>query len=265
MNTTADLSRNRIDRLFSNRKEPVLSVYLTAGYPGPDDTVPLIQALADSGVDMIEVGMPFSDPLADGKVIQGSSQVALRNGMSVRRLFEQLAGIREHVSIPLVLMGYLNPVLQFGIKDFLSACRETGIDGLILPDLPLREYEAHYRDLFTEYGIHLILLITPQTEPERVKKIASLTGGFLYMVAASSTTGRTGEFSDEQLEYFKRIRDMKPGVPCLIGFGISDKKGFKVASEYADGAIIGSALIRALGQEGDPAALARDFIRPVKG
>jgi len=256
---------NRIDELFARKNEGVLSVYMTAGYPEIEDTVPLLVALQENGADMVEIGMPFSDPLADGKVIQESSQRALKNGMSLKILFSQLKGIREKVSIPLVLMGYLNPVLQFGLEAFLEACSKSGIDGVILPDLPALEYEQHFQSLFSHYGIHLILLVTPQTSDDRVKDLASLSGGFLYMVAASSTTGKTAVFTEEQLSYFSRISDLNLHIPRMIGFGISDRQGFDTASRYAGGAIIGSAYIKALGEGKDPVVSTASFLKGILG
>ncbi len=242
---------NRIDALFERKGGDVLSVYITAGYPNIDDTVRVIQSLQSSGVDMIEIGMPFSDPLADGPVIQQSSQVALQNGMCVKLLFEQLKDIRKTVDIPLLLMGYLNPVLQFGIEPFLKACKEVGIDGLILPDLPLMEYQSEYRKLLEEYDIQLIMLITPQTSDDRVMEIAEASGGFLYVVADSSTTGAKAGIRDSQLDYFRRIKDMELGIPRLIGFGISNAETFQTACSYSDGAIIGSAFIKSLSASPD--------------
>ena len=238
---------NRIDQLFSEKKQGVLSVYLTAGYPALEDTVEIIHTLQDSGVDMVEIGMPFSDPLADGEIIQQSSQVALANGMSIKYLFEQISTMRQQVEIPLVLMGYLNPVLQFGFSAFLKKCVETGIDGLIIPDLPLEVYLEEYRADVEESGLKFIMLITPHTSEDRILRIAEASGGFLYMVADASTTGVKKGISGDQLGYFSRIRKMELEIPRLIGFGISDAETFRIACEYANGAIIGSAFIRALG------------------
>lgn len=237
---------NRIDALFERKRGGILSVYMTAGYPNIDDTVTVIQSLQSSGVDMIEIGMPFSDPLADGPVIQQSSQTALENGMSLKVLFEQLKDIRKTVDIPLILMGYLNPVLQFGIEHFLASCKEIGIDGLILPDLPLLEYKSEYKDLFEGFEIPMVMLITPQTSDERVLEIAEASGGFLYVVADSATTGAKSGIRDSQVGYFKRIKEMDIRIPRLIGFGISDAETFQTACSYANGAIIGSAFINAL-------------------
>jgi tryptophan synthase alpha chain len=238
---------NRIDHLFSEKKQGVLSVYLTAGYPALEDTVEIINTLQNSGVDMVEIGMPFSDPLADGEIIQQSSQVALANGMSIKHLFEQISTIRQQVEIPLVLMGYLNPVLQFGFSAFLEKCVETGIDGLIIPDLPLEVYLEEYRAKVEESGLKFIMLITPYTSEDRIRRIAEVSGGFLYMVADASTTGVKKGITGEQLGYFSRIRKMELDIPRLIGFGISDAETFRIACEYANGAIIGSAFISALG------------------
>jgi tryptophan synthase alpha chain len=241
--------KNRIDQLFKDRESEILSVYLTAGYPGLNDTIKLLEALQEHGVHMIEIGIPFSDPLADGPVIQGSSQIALQNGMNLDLLFKQLHEIRRTVHIPLVLMGYLNPVLQMGMEKFLHRCSEAGIDGVIIPDLPPQEYAGRYRDLFKSEGIYNILLITPHTDDERIKQISSLSEGFIYLVADASTTGARDSLGDHQKAYFQRIKNMNLPVPGLIGFGISNRQTFLTASSYARGAIIGSAFIRALGEK----------------
>lgn len=245
---------NRIDQLFSEQEREILSIYITAGYPELHDTKRLLQILQEAGVHMVEIGFPFSDPLADGPVIQESSQKALQNGMTLQLLFQELKDIRETVQIPLLLMGYLNPVLQMGMEKFLDRCRETGIDGVILPDLPPDEYEQQYMELFERYGIHHILLVTPHTDKERIGRIASLSGGFLYLVAEASTTGARDSLGDHQKAYFERIKTMNLPVPGLIGFGISNRKTFLTACRYARGAIIGSAFIRTLGKE-DPLPL----------
>lgn len=241
---------NRIDTLFKEKQSGILSVYMTAGYPGLEDTVPLLQALQRYGADMVEIGIPFSDPLADGPVIQESSQVSLKNGMSLDLLFDHLSDIRQSIHIPLVLMGYLNPVLQMGMEEFLDRCQRTGIDGVIIPDLPPAEYERKYRDLFRSRGIHFSLLITPHTSRERILRIAALSGGFLYLVADAATTGGRSAIGDHQLAYFQGIREMKLAVPGLIGFGISSRETFDTACGYAQGAIIGSAFIRTIGASG---------------
>jgi len=240
---------NRIDQLFSEKEGEILSIYLTAGYPGLKDTRRLVMALQKYGADMIEIGIPFSDPLADGPVIQQSGQIALRNGMSLDLLFRQLEEIRESVHIPLILMGYLNPVLQMGMERFLSRCRDTGIDGVIIPDLPPEEYETRYLELFNTYGIYHTLLITPHTDDARISRLAALSKGFLYLVADASTTGARTSLSNHQKEYFQRLKKMKLPLPGLIGFGISNRETFLTACKYARGAIIGSAFIRALGEQ----------------
>jgi len=255
---------NRIDRLFEEKSGGILSVYMTAGYPSLQDTTIILGALQKHGADMVEIGIPFSDPLADGPVIQQSSQQALDNGMSLKLLFDQLKDIRDTVHIPLLMMGYLNPVLQMGMERFLERCRETGIDGIIIPDLPPDLYESRYRDLFRSYGIYHILLITPYTDPVRIRQIADLSGGFLYMVADASTTGEKRTIEQHQHSYFERINSMRLPLPSLIGFGISSHETFVTACEYSRGAIIGSAFIRALGGEVDLDRVIKDFIRNIR-
>jgi tryptophan synthase alpha chain len=256
---------NRIDKLFKEKKAPVLSVYFTAGYPKLNDTILVIKELVENDVDMIEIGMPFSDPLADGPIIQQSSQVALENGMSIRLLFQQLKGIRQTTSIPLILMGYLNPVMQFGIKEFCVACQETGIDAVILPDLPLQEYVESYQSIFEEHGIYNIFLITPQTNENRIRQIDQAGKGFIYMVSSSSTTGVKGEFAQTQIEYFDRIQKMNLKNPRMIGFGISDAKTYSLAAQYAQGAIIGSAFIKAISEQDSMADNIKKFMEGIKG
>jgi len=238
---------NRINKLFQEKKEGILSVYFTAGYPKLDDTVPTIRELVKNGVDLIEIGMPFSDPVADGPVIQHSSLVSLQNGMSVRKLFGQLEDIRQSVDIPLILMGYINPVLQYGVEAFCQKCNEIGIDGLIIPDLPLSVYEEEFKSIFEANNLHNILLITPQTSDERLRKIDEASSGFIYMVSSNSTTGAKEGVSDFQTSYFERISAFELKNPRLIGFGISNAKTFRNACQYAQGAIIGSAFVKALG------------------
>jgi len=242
-------TQNRINQLFQTKKENILSIYFTAGYPNLDDTVTIIQTLEKNGADLIEIGMPFSDPVADGPVIQNSSTVALKNGMSIKKLFEQLANIRKSVKIPLILMGYLNPVIQFGLEKFCQKCQEVGIDGLILPDLPLSVYQEEYQALFEQYGLYNILLITPQTSEARIRQIDEASKGFIYMVSSSSTTGAKDKVSDFHEEYFERVNQLKLQNPRLIGFGISNHETFENACKFASGAIIGSAFVKALEQE----------------
>lgn len=240
---------NRINlKLQENKK--ILSIYFTAGYPNLRDTPKIIQDLENSGVDMIEIGLPFSDPLADGPIIQDSSTQALKNGMTTQLLFDQLKDIRKTVSIPLIIMGYFNPVLQYGVEDFCKKCGEIGIDGLIIPDLPVNVYDKQYKSVFEEYGIINVLLITPQTSEERICYIDSVSKGFIYMVSSASVTGNNTNFGVGQTNYFRRISKMKLKNPTIVGFGISDHHSFTQATTYAQGAIIGSAFIKYLTQNG---------------
>ena len=239
---------NKIELLFAKKKSRVLSVYFSAGYPHLEDTVPVLEALSENGADMIEIGMPFSDPIADGPVIQQSNKISLDNGMSLKVLFEQLESFDNQNDIPILLMGYLNPVMQYGMEAFCESCQRAGVDGVILPDLPMDEYQSHYKELFDSYGLFNILLITPQTSETRIRKIDKLSGGFVYMVSSASTTGVKKSLSKDQLDYFARIRKMELKNPRLIGFGISDNESFIQACKYANGAIIGSAFIKLLSE-----------------
>ena len=241
---------NRVDELFRTNRKKILSVFFTAGYPSIDSTAEIIRDLARAGVDMIEIGMPFSDPIADGPVIQRSSEKALLNGMSVKQLFDQLTDIRKTVTIPLLLMGYINPVLKFGVENFCNKCTEIGIDGIIIPDLPPEIYLNQYSGIFEKKDLINIFLITPQTDDERIRWIDSISRGFLYLVSSHSITGMKGNFTEEQLSYFRRISKMNLKNPGIIGFGISDKKTFKSACDMADGAIIGSAFVKMLTETG---------------
>ncbi|KAF0239148.1 MAG: tryptophan synthase subunit [Prolixibacteraceae bacterium] len=241
--------KNRINSLFESKKENILSVYFTAGFPNLNDTVEIIQQLEINGVDLIEIGMPFSDPTADGPTIQRSSEISLKNGMSLELLFEQLKNIRQTVKIPLILMGYLNPVYQFGVERFCEKCAEIGIDGTILPDLPLDEFEQYYKPVFEKHNLHNILLITPQTTESRIRQIDAASSVFIYMVSSSSTTGAGKKVEDFQRGYFERIQSMNLKNPRLIGFGISDGATFENACKYANGAIIGSAFVKAIDSE----------------
>jgi tryptophan synthase alpha chain len=256
--------KNRINQLFETKKENILSIYFTAGFPRLNDTVEIIQQLEQNGVDLVEIGIPFSDPTADGPTIQRSSEIALKNGMSLKLLFSQLKDIRKSVKIPLILMGYLNPVLQFGVEKFCTECRETGIDGVILPDLPLEEYEEQFQHYFQENNLHNILLITPQTPESRIRQIDESSGGFIYMVSSASTTGAGKKAEDFNQDYFQRIQQMNLKNPRLIGFGISDYETFSSACRYASGAIIGSAFIYALQQDKEPAHAVHLFIKSIK-
>jgi len=240
---------NRIHKKLKEDKK-LLSIYFTAGYPSIDDTVTIIQNLEESGVDMIEIGLPFSDPLADGPTIQKSSTQALKNGMTTQLLFEQLKDIRQTVSIPLIIMGYFNPMLQYGVEAFCKKCRDIGIDGLIIPDLPVDVYNEKYKAIFENHGLTNVFLITPQTSVERINFIDSISNGFIYMVSSASVTGSSSGFGDEQTSYFKRIKEMNLKNQQIIGFGISNNETFSQATQYAKGAIIGSAFIKELTNKG---------------
>jgi tryptophan synthase alpha chain len=237
---------NRLQKLFSTNPSNVLSIYYTAGFPQLNDTLKIAKELEDSGVQVLEIGIPFSDPLADGPVIQESSTVAIENGMNIETLFKQLENLRSTVSLPVVLMGYLNPILQYGFESFLIKCKACDIDGVIIPDLPLDEIEHHYGKLLDKYNIYNISLVTPHTPPNRIYTIDKLSKGFVYFVSSSSITGNTLDKNDLQQEYFKKIKSLKIKNSKLIGFGISNNETFKTACEYANGAIIGSAFIKAL-------------------
>jgi tryptophan synthase alpha chain len=253
---------NRIHKKLTEKKK-LLSIYFTAGYPSLHDTVPIIQQLEISGVDMIEIGLPFSDPLADGPTIQASSTQALKNGMNTALLFEQLKDIRDTVDIPLILMGYFNPVLQYGVEAFCKKCGEIGIDGLILPDLPLDVYQEKYVHIFKKYGLVNIFLITPQTDDARIHQIDAASDGFIYMVSSASVTGSSDGFGNVQESYFQRIAGMRLKNPQIVGFGISNSETFKQAVKTAHGGIIGSAFIKALKQGGIGGI--GDFIEGIKG
>lgn len=240
---------NRINQKLQENKK-LLSIYFTAGYPNLDDTVPILKALQDSGVDMVEIGLPFSDPLADGPTIQESSTAALKNGMHTELLFEQLKDIREHIHIPLILMGYFNPMLQYGVEDFCKKCAEIGIDGIIMPDLPLDVYQEEYEAIFKQHGLINIFLITPQTSEERIRAIDRASEGFIYMVSSASTTGAKTGFGETQNLYFERIAALGLSSPQIVGFGISNADTFKAATAKAKGAIIGSAFIKNITQRG---------------
>ncbi len=255
---------NRIEKLFTDKKKNILSIYFTAGYPDINDTLTIIKELDKAGVDMIEIGMPFSDPVADGPVIQRSSEKALANGMSLNLLFKQLEKIRTVTDIPLILMGYINPFFRYGMMNFIEKCSETGIDGTIIPDLPVEEYQGSYESLYRKNNIFNIFLISPQTPDERIIYLDSISKGFLYMVSTSSTTGIKTGFDNSQTAYFRRVRELNLITPALIGFGISDKSTFEQACEYSGGAIIGSAFIRALDEKGGLAENIKRFIRSIK-
>jgi len=240
---------NRIQQKLHEDKK-LLSIYFSAGYPNLNDTVTIIQDLEKNGVDMIEIGLPFSDPLADGPTIQESSTQALYNGMTTKLLFEQLTDIRQTVKIPLIIMGYFNPMLQYGVEEFCKKCAEIGIDGLIIPDLPVAIYAENYKAIFEKYGLINVFLITPQTSEERIRFIDSVSNGFIYMVSSASVTGSQSEFGNTQEDYFKRIAAMNLKNPQIVGFGINNRETFTQATQYAKGAIIGSAFIKNLTENG---------------
>lgn len=254
---------NRIDSCLSAKKN-VLNVYFTAGYPNINDTLRIADALESAGADMLEIGIPFSDPVADGPTIQESSTVALANGMTLEVLMDQLQALRSTVSIPVLLMGYFNPILQFGADRFCSACRAVGIDGLIIPDLPMAEYAAHYKMLFQQNELHNVFLISPNTPEERIMKIDEAGSGFIYMVSSSSITGARKGLEEAQIQYFERIQSMNLMNQRLIGFGISDHASFSSACQYASGAIIGSAFIKQLGKDPSNQAIEK-FVKEIKG
>jgi tryptophan synthase alpha chain len=252
----------RIQELFKKKNQKVLNVYCTAGYPQRDSTLEVMKALQDSGADLIELGMPYSDPLADGPVIQQSGSVALANGMSIEALFNQLNDFRKTIQIPVVLMGYMNPVLQYGFEKFCKHAAALPIDGLILPDLPEREFETEYGPIMQRFGLDFIFLVTPETSEERVKKLDSLSTGFLYAVSSSSTTGSDKNMTDVTA-YLKRLKSYNLKNPVLVGFGIKDKQSFDAACEHANGAIIGSAYIKALENSTDIGKSTERFLKTV--
>ena len=237
---------NRIKQLFETKQKNILSIYFTAGFPKIDDTVDVIKELEANGIDLIEIGIPFSDPMADGPTIQASGTVALKNGMTLSKLFEQLKDIRKEVSIPLILMGYLNPIMQYGFENFCKKCQEVGIDGTIIPDLPFNDYIKEYKPIADKYNVKVVMLITPETSDERIRFIDEHTDGFIYMVSSAATTGAQKSFDDQKQAYFKRINAMNLRNPRLIGFGISNKATLEAAQANASGAIIGSKFITLL-------------------
>ena len=255
---------NRIQKLFADKKNNVLNVYYTAGFPKLNDTVSIAQSLEKAGADIIEIGVPFSDPVADGPTIQASNKVALDNGMTVRLLLEQVKEIRKQVKIPIILMGYINPVLQYGVEKFVKDAAAAGVDGLIIPDMPLLEYEETYQETFEAAGLCNTFLISPTTSEERIRKIDAATKGFIYAVSSSSTTGAKSEFSDEQKIYFEKLKAMKLRNPFLIGFGISNQATFSKACQFGTGAIIGSAFVSLLNDSKDLDSDINTFIQSLK-
>ncbi len=255
---------NRLDNLFKEKQERILNVYCTAGYPNLDSTLKVMTSLQANGANIIELGMPYSDPLADGEVIQNSSIKALTNGMTITVLFEQLAAMRKEIHIPVILMGYMNPILQYGFEAFCKKAKEVGVDGLILPDLPLFEFEQVYGKIIKDNGLDFIFLVTPETPTERIIKLDSLSTGFLYAVSSSATTGKDKDFS-KVATYLKGLQAMKLKNPILVGFGIKDKATFDAATAYTKGAIIGSAYIQLLAKGGDIEESTKQFLNGVIG
>jgi tryptophan synthase alpha chain len=257
---------NRITSLFSktDRADGLLNVYFTAGFPDLDDTLRVLTALQDGGADLVEIGMPYSDPVADGETIQKSNDRALENGMSVKLLFEQLKDMRKTITVPVLLMGYVNPVLQFGMENFCRKCAETGVDGLILPDMPMDVYLNEYKTIFDSYGLLNIFLVTPQTSEKRIRQIDEVSDGFIYTVSSASVTGSKSGVSGDMESYFQRLNDMQLRNPRLIGFGIKDNETYRQASRYAAGAIIGSAFIRVLMESTDLENDIKAFVHEVK-
>lgn len=255
---------NRIKELFQRKPHNILSVFSTAGFPELESIVPVLEQLQANGVDMVEIGMPFSDPTADGPVIQHSNTIAIDNGMTLSVLFSQLKTIRDKIHIPLVLMGYINPAMQYGIDNFLKDAHDCGIDGVIIPDLPLYEYETFYREKFSQYQIQNIFLVTPQTSEERIRKIDALTDAFIYIVSSNAITGGNSAIQTVQTAYFERIQNMQLLNPTLIGFGIRDKQTFDAACQYANGAIIGTAFINAIDVSDDLSKDIHSFIRSIQ-
>jgi len=248
---------NRIDYLFQTKKERVLSIYVTAGFPELGDTLPVMEAIQASGADIIELGIPYSDPIADGPTIQESNAIALENGMSIKTLFSQLVGFRSKI--------YLNPIIQFGMEEFCKKCKEVGIDGLILPDLPMSQYLEEYKALFEEYGLFISFLISPQTSEKRIREVDENSNGFIYMVSSHAITGAKASISKEQETYFERVAGMNLNHPRLIGFGISDAATFQLASRYSNGAIIGSAFIKKIKDSKELKQDIKNFLTEVRG
>ncbi len=255
---------NRIKQTIRDKGGNILNVFFTAGYPRMESTPTIIKALDKAGVDLIEFGMPYSDPLAEGPTIQKSSEVVLKNGLTLDLLFDQIEAAREHTEVPIIMMGYFNQLLQYGVERFVKKAAECRVDGFIIPDLPMSVYEREYKEMFDRYGIGMSFLITPLTSTERIREADRLSSGFLYVVSSSSTTGKSGEISKEQKDYFTRISDMNLNNPWLIGFGIHDKVTFDTACKYADGAIIGSAYIRAISNPDTIAENTASFIYNIR-
>jgi tryptophan synthase alpha chain len=254
---------SRIQELFAQKKQQVLNVYCTAGYPQLTSTLEVLKALQDNGIDLVELGMPYSDPLADGPVIQASSTQALANGMTIAVLFDQLKDLRKTIQVPVILMGYMNPILQYGFEKFCADASAVGVDGLILPDLPEFEFENEYGAIIKKYGLDFIFLVTPETSEERVRKLDTLSSGFLYAVSSSATTGKDKDF-DAVEKYLQKLQSMQLENPVLVGFGIKDKDTFRSACKYANGAIIGTAFIKALSGNSDVKGTIEKFMNSLR-
>jgi len=254
---------NRLNELFANKKDNLLSIYFTAGYPELNSTLNIAEALEKAGADFLEIGFPYSDPVADGPIIQHSSEIALQNGMNLNLLFEQLKDLRKRVSIPVMLMGYFNPVVQYGVERFCKKAAEAGVDGVIVPDLPIYEYETLYADIFKRNNLSNIFMVTPQTSEERIRKIDQLSNSFIYLLSSSSITGTALQLSVNIEDYYKRIKAMNLSNPAIIGFGITDQKSFAKACEYASGAIVGTRFVKLLA-ENDYLNKIPDFVKSIR-
>jgi tryptophan synthase alpha chain len=253
---------SRLDNLFQQKSHRILNVYCTAGFPTLQSTVNIMKALQENGVDLIELGMPYSDPLADGPVIQASSAKALHNGMTISTLFDQLKEFRKEITVPVILMGYLNPLLQYGFEKFCAKAAEVGIDGIIIPDIPMYEFEQEYSDIIKKQGLDFIFLVTPETSEERIKQLDRLSSGFLYAVSSSSITGSDKDFSPVET-YLQKLQELKLKNPVLVGFGIKDKVTFNMACKYANGAIIGSAYIKTLSTNENVELATKEFLNGI--
>ena len=253
---------NRIDALFERKKKRVLNVYCTAGYPVINSTLKIMKALQENGADLIELGIPYSDPLADGPVIQASSATAISNGMTIKTLFAQLRNFREVINVPVILMGYMNPVLQFGFEKFCAQASAVGVDGLILPDLPGYEFQTEYGEIIKKYNLDFVFLVTPETSVERIKMLDKLSTGFLYAVSSSSTTGSDKKMDDVN-NYLQKLQGLGLRNSILVGFGIRDRQTFDEACRYANGAIIGSAFIKALENSTDEEKAVKQFLSSI--
>jgi tryptophan synthase alpha chain len=253
---------SRLKELFERKPSKVLNVYCTAGFPLLDSTIEVMKALQAGGADLIELGMPYSDPLADGPVIQASGSKALENGMSIAKLFEQLNEMRTSIRVPVLLMGYLNPILQYGFDRFCEAAARVGVDGLILPDLPIYEFETEYGQVIRRHGLDFVFLVTPETSESRIRKVDALSTGFLYAVSSSSTTGGNKDLGDQEA-YFRRLGEMRLRNPVLVGFGVRDRDSFEAACRHTQGAIIGTAYIKAIEGAADIGRATKEFLRQI--